>query len=135
MGAIANAHQFLTFTTAPALQLGVAHGLDHEMDFTLGMTRALQRKRDLLSAALREIGMDLLPCQGTYFVTGSIRNLSNEPDSQFCTRLTREAGVAAIPLSAFYGADPPTDLVRFAFCKKDDVLEEAATRLRRYFSA
>jgi aspartate/methionine/tyrosine aminotransferase len=133
MDAIANAHQFLTFTTSPALQLGVAHALEREMGFTLEMTRSLQKKRDLLSAALRKVGFALLPCEGTYFVTGSIKNLTNEADAEFCKRLTREAGVAAIPLSAFYAEDAPADLVRFAFCKKESVLESAIERLERYF--
>ena len=135
MGAIANAHQFLTFTTAPALQLGIAHGLTHEMDFSLNMTRALQTKRDVLSRSLVRAGFTLFPCEGTYFVTMSIAKLTNEPDREFCERLTREAGVAAIPLSAFYAHDGPTDLVRFAFCKKDAVLKEAGERLERYLAS
>jgi aspartate/methionine/tyrosine aminotransferase len=131
---IAKAHQFNTFTTSPALQIGVAHGLDHEMAFALGLTRALQAKRDIVAGALRSAGFSVLPCEGTYFITASIRGLTNEPDRVFCERLTREAGIAAIPLSAFFGEDGPDDLVRFAFCKTQTVLEDAGTRLRNYFA-
>jgi N-succinyldiaminopimelate aminotransferase len=133
--AITKAHQFNTFTTSPGLQLGVAHGLACEMDYALANTRELQGKRDLIAGALRSAGFEVLTSEGTYFITASIRNLTNEPDREFCRRLTREAGVAPIPLSAFLGADGPTDLVRFAFCKKRAVLEEAGRRLGAYFAA
>jgi len=131
---ISRAHQFNTFTTSPALQLGVAHGLAHEMDYALKNARELQGKRDLIGEALRRGGFGVLPCEGTYFITASIRDLTNEPDREFCERLTRDAGVAAIPLSAFFGKDCPTDMVRFAFCKKRAVLEEAAQRLKAHFT-
>ncbi len=134
MQTIAKTHQFNTFTTSPALQLGVAHGLDHEMDFALSYARGLQGKRDLIAEALKNTGFEPLSSEGTYFITASIRALTNEKDADFCMRLTREAGVTAIPLSAFFGAGAPTEYVRFAFCKKDTVLKEAAQRLRTYFS-
>ena len=135
MQAIMKAHQVNTFTTSPALQLGVAYGLEHEMDYALGNARELEGKRDLIGAALKAAGFDVLACEGTYFITASIRGLTNEPDRAFCERLTREAGVTPIPLSAFFGADGPSDLVRFAFCKKREVLEEAAKRMKNYFAA
>jgi N-succinyldiaminopimelate aminotransferase len=131
---VTKAHQFLTFTTSPALQLGVAYGLEHEMDFPVANTRALQEKRDLIAGVLSRTGFDVLACEGTYFITASIRNMTNEPDRAFCERLTREAGVTAIPLSAFFGKDAPTDLVRFAFCKKRAVLEDAGRRLAAHFA-
>jgi N-succinyldiaminopimelate aminotransferase len=131
---VAKAHQFLTFTTSPALQLGVAHGLAHEMDFTLGLTRELQERRDLLAAGLKPLGFDVLPCEGTYFLTAGIRKFTNEPDTVFCERLTREAGVALIPLSAFFDGNTPDHLVRFAFCKKRSVIEDAIARLERHFA-
>jgi aspartate/methionine/tyrosine aminotransferase len=126
---IMKAHQFNTFTTSPALQLGVAYALEHEMDYALGNARELQGKRDLIAKALAGAGFEVLGCEGTYFITTSIRNLTNEPDLEFCKRLTREAGITAIPLSVFYGEAGPTDLVRFAFCKKREVIEESARRL------
>ncbi len=128
----AKAHQFLTFTTSPALQLGIAYGLENEMGFTLGLRDALQAKRDFLAGALTELGFELMPCEGTYFLTASIRNLTAESDRDFCLRLVKEAKVALVPLSSFFETATPDHLVRFAFCKRQDVLAEAITRLQRY---
>jgi aspartate/methionine/tyrosine aminotransferase len=132
---ITKAHQFNTFTTSPALQLGVAYGLEHEMEYPLTNTRELEQKRDLIAQALRRAGFEVLSCEGTYFITTSIRGLTNEPDLTFCERMTREAGITAIPLSVFYGEDAPSDLVRFAFCKKREVIEESARRLSAHLPA
>lgn len=131
---IAKAHQFITFTTSPALQSGVAHALKNEMGFTLDLTRLLQSRRDLLTEGLGRLGFDVLPCEGTYFLTAGIRGLTDEPDIAFCERLVREAGVALIPLSAFFEGNRPDHLVRFAFCKKRKVIEDALSRLERHFA-
>lgn len=130
---VAKAHQFLTFTTPPALQQGVAFGLQYAMDFTLGLTADLQARRDLLAGGLARCGFAVLPCQGTYFLTADISGLTAEPDHAFCRRLVREAGVAAIPLSAFFACGKPDHLIRFAFCKQRCVIEEAVKRLGAYF--
>lgn len=130
---VGKAHQFITFTTAPALQLGVAYGLEHAMDFTLGLTVELQAKRDLLRQGIERLGFKPLPCEGTYFLTADISGLTNEPDRVFCERLVREAGVALIPLSVFFKDAEPTNLVRFAFCKKREVIEESIARLAKHF--
>jgi aspartate/methionine/tyrosine aminotransferase len=132
---IGKAHQFLTFTTPPGLQLGVAHGLEHEMDFTLALARELEGNRDLLAAGLARAGFGVLPCEGTYFLTADIADLTKEKDRDFCKRLTREAKVAAIPLSVFFHDGTPDHFVRFAFCKRRAVVEEAVARLEKYFSA
>ncbi len=131
---IAKAHQFLTFTTSPALQLGVAYGLRHEMESAMALASRLQANRDLLSEGLREIGFEVLPSEGTYFLTAGIAGLTNEKDRAFCERLVREAGVALIPLSEFFsGPDKPDTYVRFAFCKQRPVIEEALARLKSHF--
>jgi len=132
---IAKAHQFITFTSSPALQLGVAHALEHEIDFTLNLTKTLQANRDLLAERLPRMGFEVLPCEGSYFLTAGIRGLTNEGDRPFCERLVREAGVALIPLSVFFSGGKPDQLVRFAFCKKRELLEEALRRLENYFHA
>jgi N-succinyldiaminopimelate aminotransferase len=129
MDVIAKAHQFITFTSSPALQLGIAHALEHEMDFTLNLTKTLQANRDLLAERLPKIGFDVLPCEGSYFLTAGVRGLTNENDRAFCERLVREAGVALIPLSVFFSGGAPDHLVRFAFCKKRELLEAALQRL------
>lgn len=130
---VANVHQFITFTTSPALQLGIAHGLEHEMDFTLTLTKTLQANRDVLRAGIEKLGFTPLACEGSYFLTADIRGLTNEDDRTFCERLVREAGVALIPLSPFFTSGNPNQYVRFAFCKKRAVIDEAVTRLENYF--
>ncbi|MCP5412589.1 MAG: aminotransferase [Alphaproteobacteria bacterium] len=131
---VTKAHQFLTFTTPPALQQGVAHGLAQEMEFPRALTARLQANRDILAAALDRMGFQVLPCEGTYFLTAGIAGLTNEKDFAFCERLIREAGVALIPLSAFYADGTPDTYVRFAFCKKQALIEEAVARLETYFA-
>jgi N-succinyldiaminopimelate aminotransferase len=131
---VANAHQFLTFTTSPALQLGIAHALEREMDFTMGLRSELQANRDRLSEGIARLGFEVLPCEGTYFLTADIRKLTNEHDRVFCERLVREAGVALIPLSGFFTEGKPDTLVRFAFCKQPSVIEEALKRLQKHFA-
>jgi len=132
---VTNAHQFLTFTTSPALQTGVAHGLTHEMDFSIQLTQRLQKNRDVLAAGLARLGFEVQPCEGTYFLTAGITKLTNEKDFAFCERLIREAGVALIPLSAFFKSGTPDTFVRFAFCKQQALIEQSLERLEKYFSS
>jgi N-succinyldiaminopimelate aminotransferase len=131
---VTKAHQFLTFTTSPALQTGVAHGLTHEMEFPLQLTKRLQKNRDVLAAGLSRMGFEVQPCEGTYFLTAGITRLTNEKDFTFCERLIREAGVALIPLSAFFKSGTPDTFVRFGFCKQQSLIEQALERLERYFA-
>ncbi len=133
IGAIAKAHQFITFTTPPSLQAGVAHGLGKDDAYFAGLAGGMERKRDRLVAGLRDVGFDVLPSQGTYFANVDFRPLWNEGgDVDFAMKLVREARVGSIPVSAFYPADPPTHMVRFCFCKQDAVLDEAIARLRAF---
>jgi len=131
---VTKAHQFITFTTSPALQTGVAHGLTHEMDFPLQLARRLQKNRDVLTEGLSKLGFDVQPCEGTYFLTAGISKLTNEKDFAFCERLIREAGVALIPLSAFFQSGTPDTFVRFGFCKQQSLVEAALERLERYLA-
>jgi aspartate/methionine/tyrosine aminotransferase len=132
MDAAVAAHQFLTFAIPGALQQGVAHGLAHEMDFPDTLRTRLRANRDFLSDGLRRLGFDVLPCEGTYFLVAGIAGLTPEKDAAFCERLVREAGVAAIPLSAFFQDGQVQGYLRFVFCKQRPVLEEALSRLARY---
>jgi aspartate/methionine/tyrosine aminotransferase len=80
------------------------------------------------------LGFEPLPAQGTYFLTTDIRNLRfNGNDVDFCKHMTEHARVAAIPLSVFYTGDAPQTLIRFAFCKRREVLDEALRRLASHF--
>ena len=131
---IAKAHQFVTFTTPPNLQKAVALGLAKEDAYFDGLAGELEAKRDRFACGLAEIGLGVVPCQGTYFITADVRPLGFKGDDEaFCRLITTEAGVAAVPVSAFYQSDAPDHFVRFCFCKKDEVLDEALDRLARFF--
>lgn len=127
---IARAHQFLTFTTPPNLQVAVAYGLGKGDDYFMGLGAAMQAGRDRLRAGFERLGFAVADCQGTYFLTIDVRSLGfTDGDLEFCKRLTREARVAAIPYSAFYVEEPPEGQVRFAFCKPAAMLDEAIARI------
>jgi aspartate/methionine/tyrosine aminotransferase len=136
MKPIARTHQFMTFTTPPNLQWGAATGLRLADDYFGGLSSEMQRKRDRLASALDEIGFEVLPASGTYFVTTDFRPLGfNGIDEDFCRHITVEAGVTAVPVSAFYDAPQraPRHFARFCFSKHDQTLDAAAERLRKYF--
>ena len=129
MEPIAKAHQFVTFTTPPALQVAAAHGLAFGDDYFDGFVADLQGKRDRLSNGLAALGFTVLPSAGTFFITTDTGPLGIDDDAQACLRMTREAGVAAVPLSAFYVSVPPKRFIRFCFSTRDEVLDEAVSRL------
>lgn len=135
--AITKARQFMGYTTPHHTQLAVAHGLDFGDHYYQAFTTGMQDKRDYMMKALKDIGMDVLPCSGTYFLTVDIRSVGGTNDMAFCEEITKNAGVAAVPLSSFYHhqlSTPPRHFVRFCFCKKETVLSQAAKRLGDYFS-
>src|SRR6266849_5707875 len=126
----AKVHQFLTFTTAPNLQVAVAYGLGKPADYFHQMRKELARSRDRLTEGLQSIGFPVLRSQGTYFLTVDLSPLGlNETDEAFCKRIVTDYKVAAIPVSAFYERDAVTSVVRFCFAKKDATLDTALERL------
>lgn len=129
LGPIAKAHQFVTFTTPPALQTAVAHGLSFGDEYFQGFVTGLQAKRDRLAKGLSALGFSVLPSGGTYFIVTDTGPLGLGDDAEACLRMTREAGVAAVPVSAFYVSAPPKRFIRFCFSKRDEVLDEAVARL------
>jgi aspartate/methionine/tyrosine aminotransferase len=130
--ALAKAHQFLTFTTPPNLQAAVAWGLDNSDAWFEAMPTDLAHSRDLLAGALRREGFATLPCQGTYFLNVDLAASGvTEDDMNFCLRAVKQAGVAAIPVSAFYEDDPVRTTVRLCFAKRGQTLEEGARRLAK----
>ena len=132
---VAKAHQNLTFTTAPNLQRAVALGLAKDDAYFAALAANLAAKRDRLSAGLVGAGFRVLPADGSYFVITDFSGLGFPGnDAAFARAITEKAGVAAIPVSAFYEADAPEKLVRFAFCKQDSVLDEAVHRLTSFFA-
>ncbi len=130
---VIKAHQFITFTVAPNLQRAVAYGLAKPDDYFQSLAQDLQEKRDFLSETLAAAGFSVLPCSGAYFITTDISKLAFDgSDADFCNDITVNAGVTAIPLSAFYENAPPTNLVRFAFCKNLNLLKRAGDQLTAY---
>jgi len=136
LGPISKCHQFLVFTTAPNLQAAAAYGLGKDDVYFKGLAGALQASRDRFGAGLKEIGFGIIDCAGTYFISADFRPLGfNGDDVEFCKHITVEAGVTAVPVSAFYGESPPQHFARFSFCKPDDVLDAAIDRLATHFGA
>ena len=130
---VAKAHQNLTFTTPPNLQRAVAVGLAKDDAYFASLSEGLATKRDLLAAGLARLGFGVLPAMGSYFITADFTPLGFAGDDvAFCRHITEHAGVTAIPVSAFYETDPPTHYARFAFCKRETVLEEALGRLEHW---
>ena len=133
-GAVAKAHQNLTFTSAPNLQRAVAVGLAKDDAYFTSLASGLQAKRDRLADGLAGLGLGVLQTRGSYFITTDFSPLGfNGDDVAFCRHITEKAGVTAIPVSAFYENDAPNHYARFAFCKREAVLDEAISRLRRHF--
>jgi methionine aminotransferase len=124
------AHQFIVFTVNTPVQLALAEFLRDESRY-LELGAFYQRKRDTFRAALAASRFELLPCAGTYFQLASYRAISDEPDVKLAERLTREIGVASIPVSAFYQAPPEDRVLRFCFAKGEDTLSRACERLAK----
>jgi methionine aminotransferase len=121
-------HQFNVFTVNTPVQHGLAAYMADTEPY-LGLPAFYQRKRDLFRAGLAQTRFKLLPGEGTYFQCVDISEVSDLSEAEFCQWLTREIGVAAIPLSAFYGDSFDQRVVRFCFAKKDETLNAALARL------
>ncbi|KRC26567.1 pyridoxal phosphate-dependent aminotransferase [Acidovorax sp. Root219] len=123
-------HQFNVFTVNTPVQYGLASYLKDPAPY-LQLPAFYQAKRDLFREGLAGSRLKLLPSTGSYFQCVDISAVSDLNESDFCQWLTREIGVAAIPLSAFYGDGFDQRVVRFCFAKKDDTLRAALERLRK----
>ena len=124
--------QFLTFVNGAPFQPAIAAGLALPETFFTDAAATLEAKRDLLSAGLRSAGFTVSTPQGGYFVIADAAPLGHRDAAAFCRELPSLAGVVGVPLSAFILPEHRAEtasLVRFAFCKRDSVLEEAVTRL------
>jgi N-succinyldiaminopimelate aminotransferase len=129
---IAKAHQFVTFTTPPNLQAGAAYGLGKPDDYFDAMRAGFAVPRDRMRRALDAAGYATLGCEGTYFLCVDLTASGIEmEDSEFCRRAVAEAGVAAIPLSAFYAEDPVTNVIRLCYAKKAETIEAGIAGLAR----
>ena len=123
-------HQFNVFTVNTPVQYGLATYMAVESAY-LDLPAFYQRKRDLFRAGLAKTRFKLLPSEGSYFQCVDISDVSDLNEADFCKWLTTEIGVAAIPLSAFYGNGFDQRVVRFCFAKKDDTLNAALARLAK----
>lgn len=124
--------QFLTYVNGAPFQPAVANALDLDDGFYTDLAAGLQRKRDLLSDGLRAAGFDVFASRGTYFVVTDAEPLGYADGAELCWRLPELVGVAAVPVAVFHDdPDAARSLVRFAFCKRDEVLAEAVERLAK----
>ena len=135
IAAVRVVRQHLSFVSGGPFQWAIAQGLDLPDSYFIDFRADLERKRDILSGGLREIGLEIVPSQGTYFVMTDVRPLGFSDGMQFCKEAAERARVVAIPVGALC-ADPQIGLayVRWAFCKQPDVLREATARLSTAFS-
>jgi N-succinyldiaminopimelate aminotransferase len=132
VSAVRTTKQFLTYVSSGPFQYAMAVGLGMADSFYASLAADLRRKRDLLAAGLARAGFDVFVPQGTYFITTDIAPLGEQDGLEFCRALPRRCGVVAVPNAVFYDdVQAGRSQVRFAFCKKDGVLAEAAARLAR----
>ena len=132
VAAVRTAKQFLTFVSGAPFQPAIAHALRLPDAYFATFRADLEAKRDRLCAGLRAAGLDVLTPGGTYFATADITPLGETDGHAFCLSLPGRAGVVAVPTVVFYDDEQAgRPLVRFAFCKRDEVIDEAAARLAR----
>ncbi len=130
--AVAKAHQFVTFSTAPNLQSAVAFGLGKDDAYYAAMRAGFADARDRLSAGLEAAGYAVLPAEGTYFLGVDLAASGiGLDDAAFCERAVGECGVAAIPVSAFYAEDPVRNVIRLCFAKKAETLAAGVAALAK----
>jgi len=132
VAAIRTVKQFLSYSSGTPFQSAIAVGLALPDEFYMGISETLKRKRDILSDGLSAAGLDVFTPEGTYFVNVDTAPLGISDSVDLARRLPELIGVAAIPVPVFChpeGAERTRSLLRFAFCKKTEVLEEAAARL------
>ena len=129
--AVRTAKQFLTYAVGTPLQLAIAEALALDDGFYARAASDLKAKRDRLCAGLEAVGLTVHRPAGTYFANADIRSLGEEDGVAFCLGLPERAGVVAVPTSVFFDDQAVgRPLVRFAFCKRDEVIDEAVRRLR-----
>lgn len=130
--AIRASHQFVTFCAPPPLQEAMGQALDFADSYFVELREDYARKRDFMVQALRDLGFSLHNPAGTYYIPARIDAFGDDDDQAFCRALPERAGVAAIPISAFY-QDPKAHRgeIRIAFCKNQETLQEACLRLAK----
>lgn len=136
VASVLGAKQFLTFTSGSPLQPAVAKALRLDDDYFADFRAGMRERRDRLCAGLADVGLGVVVPDGTYFASTDIRPLGFEDGLDFCLRLPELAGVVAVPHQVFHDPDTPLEdnpgrpYVRWAFCKRPEVIDEAVRRLR-----
>jgi N-succinyldiaminopimelate aminotransferase len=130
VSAVRCSKQFLTYVSSGPFQYAIAVGLGLPDSYFSEFAENLRLRRDVLSAGLAKAGFDVMPTQGTFFLTADITPLGGTDGLEFCRELPHRCGVVAVPTQVFYdNVEAGRRLVRFAFCKKLEVLDEACRRL------
>lgn len=124
------AHQFIVFSVNTPLQHALAEYLKNENTY-LELGNFYQQKRDFFVDSIKDSKFEIIPSKGTYFQLLSYRNISNEKDTEFAVRLTKEYKLASIPVSVFYQKNVDEKILRFCFAKKEETLERAAEILNK----
>jgi methionine aminotransferase len=123
-------HQFNCFSCFTPTQVALSKFLKNK-DAYLSLSREMQQKRDLFVELMKSSRFTLRPSFGSYFICGTYENISDENDKDLAVRMTKEIGVATIPVSAFYHNSKDDKVIRFCFSKKRETLEAAAERLSK----
>ncbi len=132
VNAVHTVKQHLSFTSGAPFQRAMVTALTLGDDYFAGLADDLCAKRDLVADGLRSVGLDVLPAQGTYYVTADVAPLGYDDGMDFCRDLPGRCGVVAIPNRVFYDDESAgRSIVRFAYCKRFEVLHEAVDRLSR----
>ena len=121
-------HQFLVFCVNSPIQVAIAEYLRNERHY-LDLPEFFSQKRDYFREGLKNSRFDMLPCAGSYFQSVRYSRITDESDSDFAIRLTKDVGVAVIPVSAFYGRGTDHHVLRFCFAKRQETLDKAVERL------
>ena len=130
--AVNTVKQFLTYTHNPAMQHAIAYALGNEMAWVADLRSSLQERRDQLATGLASVGLKVTRPQGTYFIQADVRPLGTADGDEFARALPHRAGVVGIPTRVFCDSpDVGGPFVRFAFCKRPEVIDEAVARLSR----
>jgi methionine aminotransferase len=124
-------HQFNAFACNTPMQVGLAEYMSYR-DAYIKLPAKMQERRDRFIELMKDTRFDLLPSGGSYFICAKYDRISDEGDQEFAKRLTREAGVATIPVSAFYRNAKDNRVIRFCFAKKEKTIKEAVERLIKF---
>ncbi len=121
-------HQFVVFSSTTPMQLAIAKYLEDENNY-LSLSAFFEQKRNYFNSLIKDSRFEIIPCQGTYFQLLSYKNIIDLGDMEFASKMTKENGIASIPMSAFYGSKKDDHILRFCFAKQDETLLKAAEKL------